>query len=165
MSYKGKIEENRAKVLLLHYFDLLAERQGTKLDGDCRGEIESIINHIIRAAVEEVKDEIRTQMAKAVVTAKDLLLQDLESGAKQGGRDCWQCENDPEYAESCTRCGGSGKEPDIANCKHPLEYRYDMQEDGVIGTTQRCGLCCTKIDPREAHDGHPASLCNCPKCR
>lgn len=27
-------------------------------------------------------------------------------------RDCFQCDNDPEYVESCLRCGGCGKEPE-----------------------------------------------------
>lgn len=53
MSYKGDNAKRQAKRLLKHYFGLTIG-----LDDDNRAEIEEIVDCIVVAAVEEVKEEI-----------------------------------------------------------------------------------------------------------
>lgn len=40
-------------------------------------------------------------------------------------RDCFGCDNDPEYVESCVRCGASGKEPDEQTAKRECRHGED----------------------------------------
>lgn len=47
--------QERATKTLLHYFSLLAERTGAKLDAECLGEIEEAVDDLVNAAVTEAQ--------------------------------------------------------------------------------------------------------------
>lgn len=46
----------RAKRLLRHYFQMIAERAGVRLDSDCLFEIDDIVNCIMNAAWRQTTD-------------------------------------------------------------------------------------------------------------
>ena len=48
----------RAKDLLVHYFETIAKRAGMKWDRDYTAEIECVVDDIIDAAVEAARNEI-----------------------------------------------------------------------------------------------------------
>ena len=54
----GKMNEERAKHLLVHYFNVVARHAGFKWDGDNVAEIEDIVEYIVAAAVERQAGEI-----------------------------------------------------------------------------------------------------------
>lgn len=49
----------QAKRTLVHYMQSIAEKAGVHMDSDCRAEIEGIVDNIIAAAVQAIKESER----------------------------------------------------------------------------------------------------------
>ena len=49
----------RAKTLLKHYFDLLARKVGLSVDSDVFAELDDLVDSLIDAAKEEVREEAK----------------------------------------------------------------------------------------------------------
>lgn len=57
------MDRHHAAGLLVHYFQLIAEAAGVRLDGYCIAEIESIAEAIYRDAVDTARRDIAAAMA------------------------------------------------------------------------------------------------------
>lgn len=105
MSYKGDNAKNQAKRLLKHYFGLTIP-----LDGDNRAEIEEIVDCIVAAAVEDIKEAMPEKKDTTVfIDGINLSEEDIKKaeikldkifeevfGEKYKNEDrkceCWKCE-------------------------------------------------------------------------
>lgn len=52
-----------AKKLLVHYFEVLFEKQGVRFDSDNRAEIEDIVDNIVWGILEELREQERERQA------------------------------------------------------------------------------------------------------
>lgn len=130
-------DRERAQRLLRHYFRMIAEAAGVRWDSDNDGEVGDIADHLIAAAVAEMRD---AQPAPALVqpsmfpSGEDAPLFTLWP---DGGQPCSKCNRHPSESglaewRKCDACGA----PVCETCAY-------QERDGVFCSTN-CVLSATE---------------------